>query len=97
MTIPYDMGPDSFPSGKPFRNVFRRHVMTEITSPPAEGKFLVTIRVERSDGQFVTSSRLLPDDLLTSGGDDGLSQDWAVREVGAAFVSAYRRAAELPE
>ena len=69
--------------------------MTEITSPPPEGKFLVTIRVERSDGQFVTSLRLLPDDLLKSGGDDGLSQDWAVREVGAAFVGAYKRAAEM--
>ena len=32
MTIPYDMGPDSFPSGKPFRNVFRRHVMTDSRS-----------------------------------------------------------------
>jgi transcriptional regulator with XRE-family HTH domain len=66
------------------------------TVPPA-GKFRVTIRVERPDGQFVTSSRLLRDDLLTAGGDEGMEQDWAVREVGAAFVGAYRRAAELPD
>lgn len=64
---------------------------------PPEGKFRVTIRVERPDGQFVTSSRLVPADLLTSGGDNGIDQDWAVREVGAAFVGAYKRAAELPE
>jgi hypothetical protein len=65
---------------------------------PPEGRYRVTIRVERPDGQFVTSSRLLPDNLLGSGGaDDGIAQDWAVREIGAAFVGAYRRAAELPE
>ena len=71
--------------------------MTEITSPPAEGKFLVTIRIERPDGQFVTSSRLLRDDLLSVPLSMAAEQDWAVREIGAAFVGAYRRAAELPE
>jgi len=70
--------------------------MTETDVPPA-GKFRVTIRIERPDGQFVTSSRLLRDDLLTAGGDTGAEQDWAVREVGAAFVGAYQRAAELPD
>ena len=40
---------------------------------PEPGKFAVTIRIERGDGQFVTSSRLVPADLLTSGGDDGIA------------------------
>ena len=64
---------------------------------PEPGKFRVTIRIERSDGQFVTSSRLIPNDLLSAGDDRGIMQDWAVREVGGAFVSAYRRAAALPD
>ena len=61
-----------------------------------EGKFLVTIRIERGDGQFVNVSRYVPDDLLTTGGDEGIAQDWAVGKVGDAFASAYRRVAELP-
>ncbi|HEV2452010.1 MAG TPA: hypothetical protein VGS62_08790, partial [Streptosporangiaceae bacterium] len=66
-----------------------------MTPPP--GKFAVTVRIERPDGQFVTSSRLIPDDLITSGGDKSAMQDWTLREVGSAFVSAYHRAAELAE
>jgi len=57
------------------------------------GTFLVTIRVERGDGQSATVSRYMPDDLLAS---DDEGQDWAVREIGAAGVQAYRRAADLP-
>ena len=64
--------------------------------PPA-GKFRVTIRVERPDGQFVTSSRLIPDDLIAPGPDTSVMQDWAVGEVGSAFVSAYHHAAGLPD
>ena len=71
--------------------------MAEITSPPPPGKFLATIRIERPDGQFVTSSRLIPDDLIAPGADHGAMQDWALREIGAGFVSAYHRAAALPE
>ena len=66
---------------------------------PTPGKFRVTIRIDRPDGQFVTSFREVPADLLSPGGgaDEGAAQDWAVRDIGAAFVDAYRRAAELPE
>ena len=61
-----------------------------------EGKFLVTIRVERGDGQFVNVSQYVPDDLLAAGDEEFGMRDWAVREVEVAFVSAYRRVAELP-
>ena len=71
--------------------------MTEITSPPPDGKFLVTIRIERSDGQFVSSSRLIPGDLLKGDSNDTRLWYLATAEMGAKFVSAYERAADLPD
>jgi hypothetical protein len=58
------------------------------------GKFRVTIRIERPDGQFVTSSRLVPDDLMARPGPD-LAQQMVTDDITAGFVQAYRRAAEL--
>jgi hypothetical protein len=60
---------------------------------PEPGKYLITIRVERPDGQFVTSSRLVPAGLLL---EPRLVQGEAIREVGNEFIRAYRRAADLP-
>jgi hypothetical protein len=65
-----------------------------MTPPP--GKFAVTIRVERPDGQFVTSSRLIPGDLLIRPEPD-LAQEIVTDHIADAFVAAYRRAAELAE
>lgn len=56
------------------------------------GKFRVTIRIERPDGQFVTSSRLVPDDLMAR---PDLAQQMMTDDITAGFVQAYRRAAEL--
>lgn len=65
---------------------------------PGPGQFAVTIRIDRPDGQFVTSTRLVPDDLLGDGeGIDGRLWYTATAEIGAKFVSAYQRSAELPE
>ena len=63
---------------------------------PEPGKFAVTIRIERSDGQFVTSSRLVPADLMTRPEPD-LAQQMVTGNIADQFVAAYRRAAELPE
>ena len=71
-----------------------------VTDPyPKPGRFTVTVRIERPDGQFITATRTVPDNLLApgAGADEGIAQDWAVREIGSAFVAAYRRAAELPD
>lgn len=61
---------------------------------PQPGQLLVTIRIERPDGQFVTSSRFVPDDLAA---DDSAAGLWylATAEIGAKFVSAYQQAAKL--
>ena len=65
---------------------------------PGPGQFAVTIRIDRPDGQFVTSTRLVPSDLLGDGeGIDTRLWYTATAEIGAKFVSAYQRAAELPE
>lgn len=63
---------------------------------PGPGQFAVTIRIDRPDGQFVTSTTLVPSDLLDRA-DPDLAQQMAASKVTAGFVSAYRRAAELPE
>ena len=63
---------------------------------PPPGKFRVTIRIERPDGQFVTSSRLIPGDLLVRPEPD-LAQQVVTDNIADAFVAAYRRAAELSE
>lgn len=63
---------------------------------PPPGKFRVTIRVERPDGQFVTVSRLIPGDLLLRPEPDSV-QEIVTENISDAFVGAYRRAAELPD
>lgn len=63
---------------------------------PPEGKFRVTIRVERPDGQFVTSSREIPADLMTRPVSEELAY-LAAGDIAGQFLSACRRAAELPE
>lgn len=64
---------------------------------PPPGKFRVTIRIERPDAQFVTSSRLIPGDLLTDPGPDSSQITPVMEDILGAFVSAYHRAAELAD
>lgn len=61
---------------------------------PGPGQFAVTIRIDRPDGQFTTATRLVPDDLTP---DDPPLWYLAAGDIAGKFVSAYRRAAELPE
>lgn len=63
---------------------------------PGPGQFAVTIRIDRPDGQFVTSTTLVPADLMSRPEPD-LAQQMATDKIAAGFVSAYQRAAELPE
>ena len=62
-----------------------------------EGRFRVTIRVERPDGQFVTSSRDIPADLLDGPFIDDPRPSVYGLEISRAFLAAVRRAAELPD
>ena len=64
--------------------------------PPA-GKFRVTIRVERPDGQFVTSSREIPAGLMAEGVAGEELAYLAAGDIAGQFLGAYRRAAELAE
>jgi hypothetical protein len=64
----------------------------------ARGRFRLTVRPERADGQFTTSTTTVPGDLL----DD--TDQWhhirfglAREKAGDGFSEAYRRLAELPE
>jgi hypothetical protein len=63
---------------------------------PPEGKFRVTIRIERPDGQFVTSETTVPSDLM-SRPDPDRAQEQATAKIAGGFVATYRRAAELPK
>lgn len=65
-------------------------------SRPEAGTFRVAIRIERPDGQFVTSETTVPADLMTAI-DRGVTRHAETTKVMAGFVDAYRRAAELPE
>lgn len=74
-------------------------LLTDRSSPPdapPEGRYRVTIRVERPDGQFVTSSREIPADLMAAPLSEELAY-LAAGDIAGQFLSAYRRAAELPE
>lgn len=63
---------------------------------PGPGQYAVTIRIDRPDGQFVTSTTLVPGDLMSRPEPD-LAQQMATDKIAAGFVQAYRRVAELPE
>src|SRR5581483_12002015 len=63
---------------------------------PGPGQFAVTIRIDRPDGQFVTSVTTVPADLMTRP-DPDLAQEMAAGKITGGFIAAYRRAAELPE
>lgn len=65
-------------------------------SRPEAGQFAVTIRIDRPDGQFATSTCLVPGDMMTSI-DRGVVRHMVTDKVMAGFVSTYQRAAELPE
>lgn len=62
---------------------------------PPEGRFRVTIRIDRPDGQFVTSVREIPADLFSDPGDARPAV--YVLEIQRGFLDACRRAAELAE
>jgi hypothetical protein len=61
---------------------------------PDASHFMVTIRIERGDGQHATSSRLIPADLMAQSRTVKLA---VVRDISEGFMQAYERAAELPE
>jgi len=58
--------------------------------------FMVTIKIERSDGQFTSATRMVPSNLV-DGNDHDLDQDAATRWVGSGFTEAYIRCARLSE
>lgn len=62
------------------------------------GKVRLTVRLERADGQFVTSTTTVPDDLLDDTGmNRHVRHDLARDEAADGFSEAYRRLMELPE
>lgn len=63
---------------------------------PGPGQYAVTIRIDRPDGQCVTSVTLVPADLLERANPD-LAQEIVTAKIAGGFTDAYRRAAELSE
>jgi hypothetical protein len=57
------------------------------------GKFLVCIRIDRANGQFVTSYTQVPADLLSRPDEQQVVTD----KIANGFAAAYIRVAQLPE
>jgi hypothetical protein len=66
-----------------------------IRIPP--DKFMVTIKIERPDGQFVNSVCLVPGNLIDRTGDHDQDQGMTTRKITTEFTAAYIRCAGLPE
>ncbi len=76
--------------------ISRHPVENALDNGIPKSQFMVTIKVERSDGQFASSTRMVPSNLM-DGGDHDLDQDTATRWVGGGFAEAYVRCAGLAE